>query len=174
MGQIGNMIADTASVGVRNATRLVSAIAPDRFARLAAPAGQTVVSNHPAFALGHLCLYPAKVLAALGQDVSPVQAPAKFEELFSKEAVCRDDADGTLYPPASQIIEFFSSSYAQAMAALRAASDEQLAAPNPYDTPMRQLCPTVGALVNFYMTGHVTLHLGQVSAWRRMEGLPPA
>jgi hypothetical protein len=31
--------------------------------------------------------------------------------------------------------------------------------------------PTVGAAVNFMLGGHLQMHLGQVSAWRRAMGL---
>lgn len=46
----------------------------------------------------------------------------------------------------------------------------QLSADNPRESALQQMCPTLGSLLNFYMTSHVTLHLGQLSAWRRMEG----
>jgi hypothetical protein len=39
---------------------------------------------------------------------------------------------------------------------------------------MRDLFPTIGAAINFYLIGHVQVHLGQISAWRRGMGLPPA
>ncbi len=174
MGTIGAIIADTASVGVRNANKLATGIPSERFARFAVPGGQPIQSNHPAFAFGHLCLYPVKVKQLLGLSTSDVEPPAGYEGLFSKDAKCTDDADGTMYPSSHEIVQFFNSSYQAAMEALRAASDEQLASENPLDTPMKQLCPTLGSLLNFYMTGHVTTHLGQVSAWRRMEGMPPA
>jgi hypothetical protein len=32
----------------------------------------------------------------------------------------------------------------------------------------------VGALVSFYLGGHVMNHVGQLSAWRRAMGLPSA
>lgn len=174
MGQIGFIIADTASVGIRMAGRLVTDIPAERFGRFAAPAGQTIRSNHPAFALGHLCLYPAKVYQLLGQDPTDVQPPTHYEKLFSKDATCQDDADGTLYPTNAEIIDFFNRSYTAAQTILRSASDAQLSADNPLDTPMKQLCPSLGSLLNFYMSGHVTTHLGQISAWRRMDGMKPA
>ena len=34
--------------------------------------------------------------------------------------------------------------------------------------------PTVGAAINFYLTGHVMMHAGQISAWRRCMGMPAA
>ncbi len=174
MGQMGAMIADTASVGIRNANKLAAGIPANRFARLASPGGKPIQSNHPAFVFGHLCLYPAKVQQLLGGEPGETQAPGGYDALFSKDVSCQDDSSGSLYPPADELIAFFNRGYAAALESLRLASDEQLTAANPLDTPLKQLCPTLGALLNFYMTGHVTTHLGQLSAWRRMEGLPPA
>lgn len=173
MEHIGSTIADTATVGLRIAGRLVGDIPAERFGRLARSADQIIQSNHPAFAIGHLCLYPVEVLKLLGQDATAAQPPGGYE-VFSKNAQCQDDVDGTLYPPSSDIIEFFNRSHEAALAALRNASNAQLSADNPRESALQQLCPTLGSLLNFYMTSHVTLHLGQLSAWRRMEGMPPA
>lgn len=174
MGNLGAILADSASVGIRNANKLLAGIPAERFGRMAAPAGKPIVSNHPAFAIGHLCLYPVKVHELLGQGTAGVQPPEGYVQLFSKDASCQDDVDGTLYPASSEIIAFFNSSYQTALNTLRSASDEQLLAENPVDTPMKQICPSLGSLLNFYVGGHVTLHLGQISAWRRMEGMAPA
>jgi hypothetical protein len=174
MSHFGAMIADASGVGLRYASRLIHGIPEGRFARLATPGGQVVQSNHPAFVLGHLCLYPVKVTHLLGYDSTTVKPPEGYEQLFSKDAKCVDDPTGSIYPPSEQIIQFFTTSYAVALEALRNANDAQLSAENPVDTPMKQLCPTLGSLLTFYMTGHVTTHLGQLSTWRRMEGLPAA
>lgn len=174
MPPTGSMIADAASLGPRYAQRLLSGIPADRFARLSAPGGTTVEANHPAFVLGHLCLYPVKVLDLLGLDTSTAAPPESYERLFSKDAKCVDDPTQSIYPASEQIVALFEKSYASALDALRNATDEQLAAENPLDTPMKQLCPSLGGLLTFYMTGHVMTHLGQLSTWRRMEGMPPA
>ncbi|MEZ6138252.1 MAG: DinB family protein [Pirellulaceae bacterium] len=174
MGQLGSMIADAASMGPRYAQRLVDGISADRFARFATPGGEVVAANHPAFIFGHLCLYPLKVVELLGGNVDLVTPPAGFAELFSKDAKCQDDPGANIYPPADQIMAFFESSHQAALEALRAASDEQLAQPNPVDSPMKTILPTLGSMLAFYMTGHLMTHLGQLSTWRRMEKLPPA
>jgi hypothetical protein len=170
----GNMVADAASVGIRYAGRLLKDMPENRFARLATLGDQTVFANHPAFAVGHLCLYPVKVVQLLGQDTSQVQPPANYESLFSKDASCQDDPQGTIYPHSSELISQFLRTYDVAILALRSAEDSQLTAENPVDSPMKQICPTLGSMLTFYMTGHVTTHLGQISTWRRIEGLPPA
>lgn len=170
----GKMIADAASMGSRYMQRLVKGVPAERFARFATAGGETIVANHPAFALGHLCLYPQKVLQLLGVDAAAAAPPPGFEEVFSKDATCKDDPDGSIYPSYERIITFYEQAYAAALEALSEASDEQLAAENPVDSPMKQICPTLGAMLCFYLTSHVMIHLGQVSTWRRIEGLPPA
>jgi uncharacterized damage-inducible protein DinB len=39
---------------------------------------------------------------------------------------------------------------------------------------MRKYFPTVGDQMVFMMTAHEMDHLGQMAAWRRAMGLPPA
>jgi hypothetical protein len=39
---------------------------------------------------------------------------------------------------------------------------------------MTELFPTLGSLYNFYVGGHMMMHLGQISTWRRMMGLGAA
>lgn len=173
MGQIGGMIADAASVGLRYAKRLLDGVPADRFGRTASPGGIVVHSNNPAFTVGHLSLYPIKVVELLGQDTAAAATPAHYSALFSKDAQCQDDPSGTLYPPKQELVDVFQRTYDAALTALRAADDAQLLAPNPVESPLQKVCPTLGSMLAFYMTGHVMSHLGQVSTWRRMEGLPP-
>jgi hypothetical protein len=79
-----------------------------------------------------------------------------------------------LYPTREPLVQFFDRSYSAAIEILRQSTDEQLAGPNPVESPLQHVLPTLGSLVAFYMTGHVMIHLGQLSTWRRMEHLPPA
>lgn len=174
MGQIGSLIADASAVGLRYAKRLIDATPAERFGRISTPGGQSVQSNHAAFAIGHLTLYPVKVLDLLGCDKKGAVPPENYTALFSKDAKCVDDADGKVYPPKDELSRVFQQTYDVALAALRSCDDQLLLAPNPVDSPMKTVCPTLGSMLAFYMTGHVMSHLGQVSAWRRMEGLPAA
>ena len=174
MSNSSSMVADAALMGPRYAKRLLQGIPANRFARLASVGGQQIQANHPAFILGHLSLYPAQVLEHLDLEPLPAKVPEKYDALFSKDATCQDDPQGSIYPAPDEITTLFDSGYAAAIEAIRQATEEQLSAPNPVDTPMRKVCPTLGGLLTFYMTGHVMTHLGQLSTWRRMEGMPPA
>ncbi len=172
MGQYGKMLADAATVGLRYGRRLLDTIPDERFARVAQPGGTAVHSNHPAFNIGHLTLYPAKVAELLGADTRPASPPANYEAIFSKDSQCADDPDGTIYPRKSEIIEVFYRTYEAALDALRNCDDSLLLSENPIDSPIKKICPTLGSMLAFYVSGHVTSHLGQISTWRRMEGMP--
>jgi hypothetical protein len=174
MARIGEILAAAATPGVLSARRLLSGVTPQNYARLARPGGQVVQSNHAAFVLGHLALYPAKVLARLGRPAGPTACPDAWPALFEAGAECRDDADGKLYPPLDELTGRFFAGYEAAMQAVAAADDAALLAPNPTEGRSRELFPTLGAVVAFYLAGHVMNHLGQLSAWRRCIGLPSA
>ena len=166
---LGNVIADSLQVSLGYGERLLKDIPADRFARFATPGGTVVTSNHPAFVYGHLSLYAPKVLFQIGHPAPPL--PDHFEIRFSKDATCVDDTDGDLYPSRDEIVDFFLEGHRMVMAALRSTPDETFQQPNPAEGRMRQLFPTIGSAQAFYCGGHMMMHLGQVSAWRRMEGL---
>lgn len=174
MGHIGQMLAASGNLGIINAEKLVHGIAAGSFARFARPGGVEVRSNHPAFILGHLSIYPQRVLQLLELPVSDAAPPASFEALFKNGLECVDDASGSHYPPMSEITSVFFRVHRTALAALGAAADERLTQPNPAEGRMRELFPTIGAALGFYVGGHVMLHLGQLSAWRRAMGMPAA
>ncbi|MFM7108412.1 MAG: DinB family protein [Planctomycetaceae bacterium] len=169
---LGNVIADSLQVSLGYADRLLKDVPPDRFARFAAPGGVVVASNHPAFVYGHLCLYAPKILHQVGHPAPSL--PDQFEVRFSKDAACVDDPDGDLYPSRDEIVDFFREAHRMVLAALRHVADEVLQKPNPAEGRMRDLFPTIGSVQAFYCGGHMMMHLGQVSAWRRMEGLSAA
>lgn len=171
---IGPMIAAGASLSIPNARRLIAGVDAVQFARLARCGGVIVQSNHPAWVYGHLALYPSRVLTALGQPAAIATPPDGFEALFKNGAACVDDPDGSIYPPMERITALFFDAYEAAFAAVAAAEDGVLLGENPSPGRMRELFPTLGAMFMFYLGGHVQMHLGQVSAWRRMIGLPPA
>lgn len=156
---------------------LLAGIEPAMFARkprFDGPGGPKVVdTNHPAFVYGHLSLYPARLCTLVGADPRPVEPPAEWTELFKAGAACRDDEAGTIYPPMGAITEQFLRSTEGASEVVRGLSDEVLAQDNPH-VQFRDRFPTVGVLVSFYLSGHVMMHMGQVSAWRRCVGLPSA
>lgn len=171
---LGNLIADSLQLSLGYAERLLEGVRPERFARLAAPGGQIVESNHPSFVLGHLSLYAPRIIEQLGRDAAAVRPSEKFREVYSPDASCVDDPEGTIYPAMDAVTAAFFDGYRAALEALRAADDELLQQPNPLGGTMAERFPTLGSMQAFYVGGHAMIHLGQFSAWRRMEGLAPA
>jgi len=167
------MIADSARLGLAYADRLLQGISPDQFPRLPHPGGQVVETNHPAFVFGHLSLYPSRILSDLGVDASSI-APTETElELFSKDAKCLDDPEFTIYPSMTDITQRFFAAYGSAVEALERTDDAVLADENDNEG-MRAKFATKGSMHAFYLGGHLMVHLGQLSAWRRAFGLGPA
>lgn len=169
---LGNIVADSLQVSIGYAERLLKDVPSGRFARFAAAGGVAVEANHPAFIYGHLSLYAPKVLIQIGHPAPGV--PDQFELMFSKDASCRDDVDGDLYPPMDEITSFFFEAYRMVSGAVRSTPDATFEQENPATGRMAQLFPTLGSVQAFYCGGHLMMHLGQMSTWRRIEGLGAA
>ncbi len=173
MPTIGPMIAASAKLALGYSERLLKDLNPEQFARFATVNGTQIESNHPAFVLGHLSLYSCRIVDQLGGDASSIKPSDEFNKVFSHEAKCVDDAEGTIYPPMDTITERYLTGLRQAIDALEIADDALFAVPNPNEA-MRGKFPTVGAMHAFYVGGHTMMHLGQMSAWRRCMGLGAA
>lgn len=168
----GHCIADSLELCLGYSERLMKDVTAATFARYASPGGQLIESNHPAFVFGHLCLYGPRILTQLNQPSPAI--PAGFESIFSKDAKCVDDPNGTIYPGLEAVMSFYYDGYRAASTALRNVADEVLQQANPMEGRMATLFPSLGSLQAFYCGGHMMMHLGQISAWRRMMGLGAA
>jgi hypothetical protein len=113
------------------------------------------------------------VVSELGGDATAIKPSSKFEALFSPSATCLDDPDGTLYPPMNEITEKFFAAHDAAIQTLLASDDALFTAENPNER-MRTRFSTLGAMHAFYLGGHMMIHMGQFSAWRRALGLGAA
>ncbi|GAB4550385.1 MAG: DinB family protein [Phycisphaerales bacterium] len=151
------------------AQQLVMGIPADRFARC--PEGCPTM-NHPAFIVGHLSIYPDRVCTIIGREdlASPREG---YEGLFSPQARNQDDPSGTIYPSMDEIVGYFTERHESLMNVLPGVTDETMQGEMPIER-FREVFPTVGAGVSFLVGPHLMMHLGQLSAWRRAEGLGPA
>lgn len=174
MGRVGPIIAAGAKLSQMYAERLLVDVTQQNYAQFASPGGVVIKSNHPAFVLGHLSLYPVRTMQYLKLPDGPTIFPASYEPLFKFGVECQDDPAGKVYPPLAEMKAFFFESYKAAIAAIESADDEAFDGPNPAEGRLRDLFPKLGMALNFYMIGHTQVHLGQISAWRRAMGLPPA
>ncbi|MBS0264530.1 MAG: DinB family protein [Planctomycetes bacterium] len=125
--------------------------------------------NHPAWILGHLAFSGDLAVARLGGQKT---LPAEWTTLFgmgTKISSTRGE-----YPSKAALVEAVEERFAKARELAQHATAEQLAAPTVSTNPMlRAGLPTAREGVAFLLTCHLAVHLGQLSAWRRMVGLAP-
>lgn len=174
MGQLARIIASSGSTTPIYAERLMVGVTPAMFARFARPGGSVLKANHAAFVFGHLSLYPPRIMDRLSQRRGATELPASYEPLFKNGAECQDDPTATIYPPMEELTKRFFDGYKLALTAIAEADDAVFAQPNPAEGRMRELFPTIGSMLIFYVCGHTQNHLGQISTWRRAMGLPAA
>jgi hypothetical protein len=123
--------------------------------------------NHPAWILGHLALTADGAVGVLGD---PKSLPVEWAALFGSGS--KPSAARSTYPTKDELLRAVEQSYDQLRQKAAGATQEQLSQPPP-DPRAKERFPTVKELLAFILTGHVGVHLGQLSAWRRMIGLPP-
>lgn len=173
MGRVAEIITKSHSRMRVLSEKTLAGISPNQFGRLAAPGGVVIQSNHPAWVYGHLAIYPARVLTMLGAPADAAAVPAAFTDLFKDGTACLDDAAGTIYPRMEEITAAYFKGHDVLAAHVASMSDDSLLKDHP-DEARRVNFPTVGAHINFMLNDHISLHIGQVSAWRRMMGLGSA
>ena len=141
---------------------LVGDIADERLAEQPLPG-----VNHPAWVLGHLAFSADRARGLLGAEK---ELPAAWTPLFgpgSQPSASRSD-----YPSKDDLLRAVEQGFERLRQQAAAATPAQLARPttNPYT---KDALPTVRDGVAFLLTGHLGIHLGQLSMWRRMIGLLP-
>ena len=147
---------------VRFGQRLLSEIPDERMTEQPLPG-----VNHPAWILGHLALTADGVGEMLGGKRT---LPAEWSTLFGQGSQPSSVRSG--YPSKSELLRAFEECHHRLREQAAAAGPEVLAQP-PTSPRAREAFPTFKELAAFILTGHVGVHLGQLSAWRRMIGLPP-
>jgi hypothetical protein len=123
------------------------------------------VMNHPAWLLGHLAWASENGTAFLGQT-SPWGV--EWRELFGMGTT--PQTERSRYPAKAELLRRLEEAHAHLAATVGKATPEVLAQPAP--ERLRGRFPTVGNVLLGLMTSHESLHLGQMSAWRRALGLP--
>ncbi len=174
MGQYGTMIQEISKMPFAYAHGLLDDLDAQRFARTTAPGGTPINANHPAWQVGHLAIYPSLVAGFCDLSIDVTSNTDAEMKLFEKGADCCDDADGSIYPAMSAINSKFFDGYGKLVSAAAAASDEHLMMAHTGSEPMREKFSTRASLIGFMVVGHVMMHMGQISYWRRCEGMGSA
>ena len=121
--------------------------------------------NHAAWVLGHITYVLDSMVSVF--DEKPAMS-AEWKALFNLAS--KPEADRAKYPSKAALLEAYQAALERIVGLIKAASPEQLAAefPNPR---LRPTLPTVGIAMVHILTSHQGVHLGQLSAWRRAQGL---
>lgn len=125
-----------------------------------------ITMNHPAWVLSHLSVYAPIAAAMLRRQ--PFDDPA--EHRYGRKSKVLNNASE--YPAKVDLVEAYAHLHRDAGDALRGADARILDEPTPLER-WRSTKPTIGAMVLELMVKHESVHLGQLSAWRRAMGLPP-
>ncbi len=142
------------------ASRLVADVPDDRMAHQPAAA-----MNHPAWVLCHLNIYHPVIVALLrGQTFDD---PKGHQFGMQSKPV----ADGSVYPAKNELIGAFTRGHDEVAQALRAADPSALDADMSLER-WKPVMPKVGIALGYLMFLHESIHLGQISVWRRVQGLP--
>ena len=80
--------------------------------------------------------------------------------------------DASKYPDKATLLAELDKAVEAVAPGIASVSADALAAEMP-DEGFRQMMPTVGDGLTFILNGHLWMHIGQLSAWRRACGMPP-
>lgn len=146
---------------LRYAQALVADLTDEQF--VLRPGGNM---NHPAWILGHLAKYHPVTVQLLNGE--PVDDP-KDDPLFGFAGKGPVD-DITTYGSKEKIVSWFSEGHEQVAQALLAADPEAFKQ-RPSLKRWAKQYPTVEFMLPDLLIHHESLHIGQISIWRRAAGL---
>jgi len=123
--------------------------------------------NHPAWILGHL----ANTADSAGSMLlgTTKQLPEEFSKKFGAGSILTSVRSD--YPSLEELKGLLRESYTRFQGQIAAASEETLRGPTTHPR-LRERLPVLQEALTFILVGHVGIHLGQLSSWRRMIGLP--
>lgn len=121
--------------------------------------------NHAAWVLGHLACTADMLGAMVGV---PPACPAAWKELFDWNSSPTSDA--ARYPSKEALLAALSEAHARLAAALPSIPPSRWTEPTSIEE-IRAFLPTLGDCLVFVMAAHENMHLGQLSAWRRVQGM---
>ena len=121
-------------------------------------------TNHPAWVLSHLNIYHPVIVSLIRGETFPDPKDHRYG-MQSKPV-----ADRAEYPSKGELIQTFATGHEQVESALRQAPVEAWHAAVTLPR-WQQAMPTVDVALGYLMLHHEAVHLGQLSGWRRVQGL---
>lgn len=125
--------------------------------------------NHPAWVLCHLCHYHPAILALIVGESCP--DPAQHPDAPRFDEGSTPVPDTAQYPNRRELLERFRLGHEEISEALADVTIERLNEPVAL-VRWQSLWGATGVALAYLMLMHESVHLGQVSAWRRAQGLP--
>lgn len=128
----------------------------------------TEAHNPPAWILGHLAVIADRGLMVLGRTRC---TPESWDALFlpGTQPPKRDAA----VPPRDELLDAVNRGYAALIAAAREADIAALDKPHGVGLLANSPIRTAADLISHMLTSHFSLHVGQLSYWRRWAGFAP-
>lgn len=127
-------------------------------------------ANHPLWIAGHLGLADNGIINRFRPDAA--RKPDGWDAVFWFGS--QVSSDSSLYPPESEVMEYFRDRRSRLLAVLAELSDAELAAPAP---PAGERSPIAGApnmgQIFIFAATHEGMHAGQLTVAHRALGHPP-
>ena len=155
-----NPLLHTWNLNLGYAKRLVADIPDNTMASQPSPG-----MNHAAWVLGHLACTADMLGAMIG--VKPA-CPPEWAALFDWNS--NPSSDANRYPAKSVLLRALEDAHAGIAAALPGVAESRWSETTPLEA-IRGFLPTMGDCFVFVMAAHENMHLGQLSAWRRVQGM---
>ena len=163
---MSNMIKGLVSAWQKNldyAQRLVADLSPEQM--IQQPVADQAPMNHPAWVLSHLNVYLPIIQSIIRSE--------EFEDpkghQFGMQS--KPELDAGLYATKEALLNEFKSGH-EAVTQLLSAADDSVFDNEVMLPRWREPLPTAGDALPYLMLLHENTHLGQLSAWRRVLGLP--
>jgi hypothetical protein len=121
--------------------------------------------NHPAWILSHLNVY----LPVLGHLISGEQFPDPKGHRHGMNS--KPESESSMYDLKEEMVTKFVAGHDRVIQLLESADDSIFARPVTL-ARWQSLMPNLGIALPYLMLYHENSHLGQLSAWRRVMGLP--
>jgi hypothetical protein len=124
--------------------------------------------NHPAWILTHLAICTDYAARLLGE---PTRCPKEWHQRCAPGSTVSPER--SYYASKQELLTTLEAGHSCVSEAVAKATDEALLQPHGSQFVfIKNNFPTTGDLVCHLMTTHTGFHLGQLSMWRRMMGMP--
>lgn len=144
--------------------KLVSDLSEDQMT-LQPASDANAPANHPAWVLSHLNVYIPIVCSIIKGETFDDPKEHQFGMLSKPES------DGSIYDSKEALIGAFTAGHDEVVELLGNADDSIFA--QEIQLPRWQsVMPLAGIALPYLMCNHENIHLGQISAWRRIQGMP--